>query len=1046
MAEPVKRRFFLKRILLRVYHDDGSDREQTQSARLALYLAAGIPSLIFFISMDLAQSSPTSVAVLFTALLLQVLSCFLRHREGQLTRACYVFLGSLTLIMTLCHLWDGNEQSMSLWLIPALPMATAMLLGTRAAVMNMFVATAIVLVAMFSSKFIDMPQEIDTTDFHCLTLRLAGMVFFGLSGMISMNVTRKQAQLLLDQRNEVQKLKQKHHDAIASKSSFFAGISHEIRTPMNGILGMTGFLNGSKLADPLKADVSLMHRCAGELIELLNQILDLSSLEMKQPAPTLERVPLAEALKEQVARLDHDPTYGHVHYELDQVQASTTVWADPEVLARALALILDCAGESCERGRVHLREVHHSDAQEPGVELRIVYAKGQALPVRAANDLRHTHHNDTVRSANVALSIAAQLVLLIDARLHVQTDQTTQEERISILFPDGPSNRARQEVTGLDVVFWGPSRWLSAIKQRMSDSHRSQQSLILSFIHLVIAPGSVGFFLDATYRGYFMTAGTLGLSLILLGLAVWVNYRNKNTNLASWLSVASTMSIMAFTSIVDGQIRSESLWILPTVSIGTMFALGQRAFVGVSIMSFLILIAVYFTGIYFPVAEEYQPTLPYVTVLRLINLQIFGGVCIIASVVSEGFSRRYRAQRVAMVQALDASEKAYSEKSKFLTNMSHEIRTPMNGILGLAEGLVQQDLPEEQRQAVQTIHRCGGHLLAILSEVLNLNETDGQNTSLSKLPFSVKEIIDDVVYLFSKKAEMKGLTLVAGEVDPELCVIGDPTKMMQVLSNLVGNAVKFTDHGSVEVTLTKAMPTTRGECAGFDLEITVRDQGIGIALSQQEALFHSYVQVEGPSGIEREGTGLGLAISRKLVRAMGGELEFESAQGEGSTFRLRIWLPDAQRLRNQKTVASSKPSKPSDLKSGQQIILVVDDNAINLKVASAALHRLGYRTDLAKDGQEAIDLAQETRYDAILMDIRMPGVDGLQATRAIRASTGASKHTPIVALTADSYEEQRQLCFEAGMNDHLAKPFRAKELQARLAAIWDLSPDTRAAV
>lgn len=1034
-----------QRFIARILHDDGTDFARTKRDRLDLFIRIAIPTLAFFSLSDLILGSYWSAGVIFTSLIFQVTAA-LKLRRGDKRESCARwFFASVVLVFATSHLWDGQAKSMSLWLVPVLPMCGAFLEGMRSALRCLFVATVIILFAMVTSTLIDTTQWIENTPDQSLALRFAGMIFFAVSGLLSRSVTHNQKHLLAEQELEVSRIKSEHDAAVKSKATFFANVSHEIRTPMNGILGMTEMLLASPLHSRVRESVGLMHNCAKDLLNLLNQILDLSALEMANRDRSARSVDLAKVIEKKVKGHRSSGRYPRLTFQLKHPSFITELRADTELLDKILDLTLNFAIQEAKSGVLELEFRERSEPSgEQGIELLLTYPTSRRSISAESSYESQAHHLDSLRTASVSVSIIAQFAHMMKGTLTVHNDASGSSEQLLLflplnIVPEEALHSLNQAAT-LKVPFG--LRLATRVSDWFKESKRSEESKMLSIMQLLVLPGVTGFFIDSIRQDQERTVIIYSVSLSLLLFSAIVNFCSTRTRFASWTSVVAAMLLAGTLNVSDGQIWSESLWALPGVPVAALFLLGYRAFAGTLLVCVGLLIGVYWMSIHVPLVPEHEEFFFYLLAIRMLLLQIFGGLSVLAAYVSRNFSIRYKRKRRDMLLALKASEKAHSEKSKFLTNMSHEIRTPMNGILGLAESLLHGELAQDQHHAIQTIHRCGGHLLALLGDVFDLSQLQGGQDNVSRVEMNLDEVLRDVLYLFRSKANMKGIELVCVGNDSSLRVMGDPTRLMQILSNLVGNAIKFSDRGRVELALVSVEPKRRHSQNGYDVIIEVRDQGIGIAESRIEDLFCSYVQIEQSSGPSRGGTGLGLAISRRLVRAMGGELEVQSSAGSGSIFRISLWLGAADRfpsdlhVSTSVDVTSATVRSTASVESGQRSVLVVDDNPINLKVAVASLKRLGYHADTAINGEQAVSICQDTRYDAILMDVRMPGIDGMEATRLIRASQGACKHIPILALTADNYEEQKQLCFEAGMDAHLAKPYRAQELNESLQKLW----------
>jgi signal transduction histidine kinase/CheY-like chemotaxis protein/HPt (histidine-containing phosphotransfer) domain-containing protein len=413
-----------------------------------------------------------------------------------------------------------------------------------------------------------------------------------------------------------------------------------------------------------------------------------------------------------------------------------------------------------------------------------------------------------------------------------------------------------------------------------------------------------------------------------------------------------------------------------------------------------------------------------------------GGIAYVFDVTDR---KQAEADRARLLASEHAAQEASRLKSEFLANMSHEIRTPLNGVIGMTSLLLDTPLNDEQRDQVDTIRRSGVALLAVINDILDVSKIESGKLELEVIDFDLRSLIEDIDKTLSFAASRKGLRLATDvSSDVPLFLRGDPSRLHQILTNLVNNAIKFTTHGTVSLFIKKDSESAEG----LRLYCEVTDTGIGIPPQALDRMFQAFSQADASTTRRFGGTGLGLSICKHLVTLMAGDIGVRSVPDTGSTFWFRVPLQKGQPLR-------MPPSAPSDATSLQRMdhrrILVVEDNTVNQNIAVKMLGKLGIRADAVANGHEALDALRQIPYDLIVMDCQMPEMDGYETTAIIRNSDSLNrKGIPIVAMTANATKSDEERCLQAGMDDYMPKPVSLDSFKTILSR-WLSTPSAKSA-
>ena len=520
------------------------------------------------------------------------------------------------------------------------------------------------------------------------------------------------------------------------------------------------------------------------------------------------------------------------------------------------------------------------------------------------------------------------------------------------------------------------------------------------------------------------------LGLIPVLLVFLISYHIENERIVVYCLLIAGVSSLYYMSFVT---KTQGMLVFTFLATGTTIALFliQQALIVYFALTSVILVAM--------IAFQQDLVLTFFDssqYVSYITLYAFAGVALIF------ISYSVEKYKTEMEEKNEIAREALEAKSNFLANMSHEIRTPMNAIYGMAELLGERDFNPDEKEYVATIKRSSENLLSIINEILDFSKVDSGKMEITEDPYSFNEMLQDVVTIIEFRMRGKNI-LLRLEVDPRVPVtlLGDETRVRQILINILNNAVKFTNQGAITLGIqwkdeSMIYNTERGR-----MIINVQDTGIGISEENIKKLFTEFGQIDTKKNRNVEGTGLGLAICKRLVDAMNGEIKVSSKLGVGSTFTVilpqKVYDSTESRFEFSHLETRSTNTYIPDITAPTAKILIVDDNKVNLQVAAELMKIFGIEAQTVESGPDAIDrMAKKTqRYDMIFMDHMMPFMDGVEATRQIRALGGYAAKVPIIALTANAIKGVDKLFLEAGMNDYIPKPVRL-ELLGTILKKW----------
>lgn len=933
----------------------------------------------------------------------------LRLDQGACPRALsHTMLSALTVVFMLCPIWDGQLYSLSLYLIPTLPVLGLFVLGRRVGVIYAIAAVAVTIGVPLYFGVVDQRAPFLQQTEVWLPVRLVALGLTTCFGVLSAALSERHVYRIERSRRELKMQVERVYQARLAKREFLATMSHEIRTPMNGVLGMTQLLaQSASLSKPRQA--VMMHRWATQLLALLNRVLELAKIDSTQFDKASGECQLDEILEQLVEKKSDEASRKGIELALCLELKSCSVAMASTHLARALDLLVENALEHSRAKRVELGLT--KDPTRPEGVLLTLKDDGQGLSPRLRQQIqsvvRRGHHLIEGRGEGSGLGIvvAHRLLAALGASLDLE---------------DSP---------GCAWSIWIPTAYtqcedpvLDPQPKRVDPRVKAGQTKLNIYVGIGLFVG-VAYLIQSilTDRPWGAFVGSV-VTFIEIAVLILNRYPDR-FRLASWLYLGAIWFDCVAVSCADGQLHSATLWVIPICPLIAATLLGMRASLYSGVAAALGIVAVSVAARFWVFQAEFAGVPEQLAVFRLVLLVIFAALAVVADTISRRLADTLTAQYADLSLAQKDAEAADEETSRFLAAMSRKIGEPMREILAAARSLGNEEVSQKDRQMLDTIARSGRHLLVLMNETMDISRAESSIVELQDQSFCLNDLVGDVERLFSPKAELSGLAMETVVPDERVEVVADVTKILQILCNLVGNAIKFSHRGTVTVVLEAPGQTNPQGVAGRMVSLSVQDQGVGISKEEQRKIFDDYVQLGASySKSAQGGTGLGLSICSKLANLMGGKIELHSEVGQGARFTLKLWLPEAYDVEGGAALRASKRGPA---------VLVVDDNAVNRKVAQASLDALGVAVVLASSGAQALGLAREQQFDLVLMDLRMPELSGFETIALLQDRSKAPGH--IVALSADYSAQDIEKLKALGVDERLEKPMHQAELKRILA-------------